>query len=327
MNQLSRYIATLMIGVICLSLSAQIAIAADLTELSEGDIAGISDRADLLDDEGTDLPVPTQKSEILQYTHAEKEIPEMTLLAEKSEYEQKSGTLTPGFITDPFREITSGTSSDLIANILLIDTGSFLDSFATESIFSTEIGKRIEIKTEKKSQKKVASTRGMITADITPGTLITSASGGVIDASQIGISLLDTSKKQKAKNEFEKKIKNRFVLQKARTEARVEGFEFGLSGSHLIFSKPVALTIQTPNMSDGIIVDLLTLHEGNSTFNTSGLSVNTSTTCNPDGTASLPGSQAIVKNGKITFYTCGASSFTMNPSGGTTTSNDVRLII
>lgn len=82
-----------------------------------------------------------------------------------------------------------------------------------------------------------------------------------------------------------------------------------------------------PSMSDGNIVDLLTLHEGDRDFHTGGLSVSSLTLCNSDGSASTPGSQAIVKNGKVTFYTCGASSFTMNPSGGTAGSNDLRIII
>jgi hypothetical protein len=82
-----------------------------------------------------------------------------------------------------------------------------------------------------------------------------------------------------------------------------------------------------PNMSDGNIVDLLTLHTGDADFHTGGLSISPNTSCNSDGTASIPGSQAIVKNGKVVFYTCGASSFTMNPSGGTAGSNDLRAVI
>ncbi len=62
-------------------------------------------------------------------------------------------------------------------------------------------------------------------------------------------------------------------------------------------------------------------------FNTSGLSASSDTRCNSDGSASKPGSQVMVKNGKITFYTCGASSFTFNPSGGTAGSNDLKLVI
>ncbi len=72
-----------------------------------------------------------------------------------------------------------------------------------------------------------------------------------------------------------------------------------------------------PMMSDGNIVDLAVLHAGNTLFNTSGLSLSSDTLCGIDGSASKPGSQAIVRGGKITFYTCGASSFTMNPTGGT----------
>lgn len=107
----------------------------------------------------------------------------------------------------------------------------------------------------------------------------------------------------------------------------MEGFEFGLSGTHLIFSSPVALTIDVLGMTDGNTVDIMTMHAGDADFHTGGLSVSPNTLCNTDGTASIPGSQAIVKNGKVTFYTCGASSFTMNPTGGTAGSNDLRLVI
>ena len=79
--------------------------------------------------------------------------------------------------------------------------------------------------------------------------------------------------------------------------------------------------------TDGVIFDLLTEHAGDTSFHTNGLSVDPTTGCNPDGSATIPGSQAVVKNGQITFYTCGASSFTMNPSGGTTGSNDIRVIV
>ena len=65
------------------------------------------------------------------------------------------------------------------------------------------------------------------------------------------------------------------------------------------------------------MVDLAVLHASDTEFNTSGLSVSSDTLCGIDGSASKPGSQAVVKNGRITFYTCGASSFTMNPTGGT----------
>jgi hypothetical protein len=82
-----------------------------------------------------------------------------------------------------------------------------------------------------------------------------------------------------------------------------------------------------PNASDGIVVDLLTMHAGDRDFHTNGLSIDANTLCNDDGSATKPGSQVTVKGGKITFYTCGASLFTMNPSGGSAGSNDLRILI
>jgi hypothetical protein len=49
-------------------------------------------------------------------------------------------------------------------------------------------------------------------------------------------------------------------------------------------------------MSDGNAVDLAVLHAGNSGFNVSGLSISNDTLCSTSGTASKPGSTAIVKN-------------------------------
>lgn len=83
-------------------------------------------------------------------------------------------------------------------------------------------------------------------------------------------------------------MKNRGNMKKGRADAQVEGFEFGLSGTHLIFSRPVKLSIDMPNMSDGNSIDLLTFHAGDSDFHTGGLSVDPMTDCNPDGTASIP---------------------------------------
>jgi hypothetical protein len=167
----------------------------------------------------------------------------------------------------------------------------------------------------------------MISTSITPGTIITTSTGLVLDASVLDIASIPDIKKAKAKKGYEKKMKNRGNIKKGIAQATPQGFEFGLSGTHLIFSTPVAITVDMPNASDGIIVDLMTEHAGDANFHTVGLSVDATTTCNTDGSASLPGSQAIVKNGKISFYTCGASLFTMNPSGGTAGSNDLRILI
>lgn len=51
-------------------------------------------------------------------------------------------------------------------------------------------------------------------------------------------------------------------------EFNAEVFEFGIPGKHLIFSSPVMLSINTPNHSDGFVVDIAVLHEGDTEFNT-----------------------------------------------------------
>jgi hypothetical protein len=45
-------------------------------------------------------------------------------------------------------------------------------------------------------------------------------------------------------------------------------FEFGIAGTHLIFSQPVTLSLMTPGYSDGVLVDIATLHAGDTGFNT-----------------------------------------------------------
>lgn len=161
------------------------------------------------------------------------------------------------------------------------------------------------------------------------GTSISSVTGDTIDPNNIDIAPVSDDVKIKA-NKYNAK-KNKVAKKGGKAESNEtmssEVFEFGIPGTHLIFSSPVSISIATPMYSDGITVDIAVLHSGNADFNTSGLSTARDTLCNTDGSASKSGSQAVVKNGKITFYTCGASSFTMNPSGGTTGSNDLRIII
>lgn len=74
-------------------------------------------------------------------------------------------------------------------------------------------------------------------------------------------------------------MKNRGAKRKGLGEAAVQGFEFGIPGTHLIFSEPVQITINTPFMTDGMLVDLMALHAGDADFNTGGLSVDSLTAC------------------------------------------------
>jgi hypothetical protein len=105
-------------------------------------------------------------------------------------------------------------------------------------------------------------------------------------------------------------------------------FKFGISGQHLIFSQPIQLTIQTPDHEEGDILNLMVQHEGQD-WNQQWLTANKDAICQIDG--SVPKSDqlftTIVKSNHITFYSCGASTFTANPVGGITNSNDLKLTI
>jgi hypothetical protein len=188
-------------------------------------------------------------------------------------------------------------------------------------------GKRVFIDKKARKTAKISSLPWDLAFEFQQGTEITTGSGETIDTTRIWFQMMSEQKKSIAKAKYEKKMKNRWNKKKWLTQAQVEGFEFGLPGVHLIFSKPVKITINTPNMSDGVVLDLLTMHEGDSDFHTGWLSISPDTLCSIDGTASKPGSQAIVKNGKVVFYTCGASLFTMNPTWGTAGSNDLKMLI
>ena len=259
----------------------------------------------------------------------------ISLLAEKRVFEKKdSNTFSSELLIDslgfsPFesRQLLSSFLSTYSGDILSVDARwtSFLEDYYM--MLAPEISEKITTKAQVKQKKSLNSIKWTITYKIQTGTTIITSDGKVIDTTKIGLEDLDNSKKIQAKTKYEKKMKGRGNVKKWLSQAQVEWFEFWLSGSHLIFSQPVELTIDVPNMSDGNIVDLLTLHTGDTDFHTWGLSISSNTSCNSDGTASIPGSQAIVKNGKVVFYTCGASSFTMNPSGGTAGSNDLRAVI
>ena len=88
-------------------------------------------------------------------------------------------------------------------------------------------------------------------------------------------------------------------------------FEFGIPENHLIFSKPVYLSVDAGDIPDGSWVDLLVLHAGDVDYNTSGLMIDPDGECFPDGTASKPASRAQVAGSQVAFYTCGASTFAL----------------
>jgi hypothetical protein len=94
-------------------------------------------------------------------------------------------------------------------------------------------------------------------------------------------------------------------------------FDFGITGKHLIFSQPVPVSIQT-TLPEGKMVDVFVEHAGDITANKVGLTANPHAVCRSDGTVSKQDQLFVtfVQSGTLTFYTCGASMFTMNPAGG-----------
>jgi hypothetical protein len=97
----------------------------------------------------------------------------------------------------------------------------------------------------------------------------------------------------------------------SRSGSQLIRFEFGIPGNHLIFSRPVRLSVATPDIPDGELVDLRVHHTGDAEYNTSGLMVDPDGECLPDGTASRPASRAEVIGSQVSFYTCGASTFAL----------------
>lgn len=89
-------------------------------------------------------------------------------------------------------------------------------------------------------------------------------------------------------------------------------FWFWEQGKHLIFSKPVQ--IQVPVMIDGNY-QILVQHEWDSYYNEFGLSIDPNTNCNEDWSTTLPSNNINSIWWVVTFYTCGASTFILNPNG------------
>jgi hypothetical protein len=90
-----------------------------------------------------------------------------------------------------------------------------------------------------------------------------------------------------------------------------EEFHFGIPWQHLIFSKPLEVTIDSTQW-EGILVDLSADHgEGRSK---EGISIDADTECS-GWIASKPGTITKVQNNQVKFYICGASTFSLTYIG------------
>lgn len=149
----------------------------------------------------------------------------MTLLSEKRVFEIQEKVLMPEFITDPFTHniLSQGTPLSLFSFFPENQTGIILEShmmqgIQPEEIFDTifphEKKQVIEVNRKIKNQRKIDTTRGDVTVEISSGTVIRTLSGDIIDTALIDITSLDSAKKFKAKSKYEKKMKNRGSIRK-----------------------------------------------------------------------------------------------------------------
>ncbi|MBP9779159.1 hypothetical protein KBD33_00880 [Candidatus Gracilibacteria bacterium] len=278
---------------------------------------------------GTSEEIDQIISKILDIPEEEKQ--SLSLIAARESFEFNEGIknnngITPSFIVNPF-------GSQLVPMDILLQN--IREEALTSSFIGEEIALSLEgkfggrIKTDKKTRinKQVSRVRGNIQAELPLDTYIQTNKGEILNGSHIGIYESTGTAITKGNTYFEKKQKKTTNKRKGKNTIDVQGFEFGIPGKHLIFSKPVKISIDTPNMTNGVEMEIAVLHEGDSDYNTIGLSTSPDALCNSDGSSTIPGTLTTVQGGQATFYTCGASRFIINPTGGTTGSNDLKLII
>jgi cysteine-rich repeat protein len=83
--------------------------------------------------------------------------------------------------------------------------------------------------------------------------------------------------------------------------------------SHLQFGKPMQVTIDT-DVPDGTKLSVQVQHEWDETFGSRGISTDASAMCEY-WLSSSESNIVTVAEGKVVFYTCGASTFILNPTG------------
>jgi cysteine-rich repeat protein len=101
-----------------------------------------------------------------------------------------------------------------------------------------------------------------------------------------------------------------------------EVFEFGLPWEHLLFSEPVTLSYAVP-YPEGSRIEVLVKHAGDIAPWVHWLSTDNSTSCTPDWFSTKWGNLTEVIWGKVTFLTCGASTFIVTYTWWASTPNFV----
>lgn len=137
----------------------------------------------------------------------------------------------------------------------------------------------------------------IVTSDLLYNTLIRNISNNSLDPSSLGVHPASAERQLLAQKKFN-------TSKNTDTRERLITFEFGIPDNHLIFSKPVLLSVDAGDIPEGSPVDLLVHHAGDTDYGTTGLMTDPSGECLPDGTATLPASQVRVIASKVSFYTC-----------------------
>jgi hypothetical protein len=264
----------------------------------------------------------------------EEEIGTISLIAARESFNNQNienkvsltPSLVPTFMILPYENPPS--TIDVILQNMREEA--LTSQFIGEDIARSVEGKtwnRIKLDKKTRINKEISRFRGNIQAELPTETEIRSEKGDILLWGEIGIYEATGSEAIKWNAYFEKKQRKATNKKKWQNTVDARIFEFGIPGKHLIFSKPVKVSLDTPNMTDGIEMEIAVLHEWDTDFNTSWLSTSPDALCNTDGTTTIPGNITHIQWWKVTFYTCGASSFIMNPTGWSTGSNDLKLII
>lgn len=180
----------------------------------------------------------------------------------------------------------------LPTDIQVKKTPSLLDSTASQYLVSEQALSIVEREGQQLSftfeqQVNVNDERGSLNARIHQNTQVSRYSGGIIDYRQLTLHQVD-------------------YLDVSTGNSDAHSFEFGIKDQHLIFSKPIELSVNV-DYPDGTPVSIYAKHAGQS-LGQSGLTQDFSASCS-NGISSNESNQAIVYNGKVSFATCGASIF------------------
>lgn len=103
----------------------------------------------------------------------------------------------------------------------------------------------------------------------------------------------------------------------SQTWVTAKAFTFGLEEQHLVFTKPVEIRVNMSSYQDGQSVMIRVKHVWDPSFGTRWLSNDPTATCDDKGNISRESDNALVVDGEVVFYTCGASAFTISVGDGT----------